>query len=171
METVYEVAQAHRVPVLLHFQYEMFNTGYERFWKILEKWPKVNFIGHAQTFWGNVDAGHVDRQRVMYPRGKVTPGGWTDRYLRDYPNMFGDLSAGSGLNSFTRDEDHARGFIERHQDKLLYGSDCSDRVGFGPQCTGASMISAIRRLSPDKAVERKLLFGNANSLFKLHLEG
>lgn len=167
METVYEIAQAHDVPVLLHFQHEMFNTGYERFWKILRKWPRVNFIGHAQTFWGNIDAGHVTQQNVLYPKGKVTRGGWTDRYLSDYPNMFADLSAGSGLNAFIRDEDHARGFIERHQDKLLYGSDCSDRVGFGPRCTGASMIAAIRRLSPSKAVERKLLFGNASKLFDI----
>ena len=31
--------------------------------------------------------------------------GLTDRYLTDYPNMYGDLSATSGLNALTRDED------------------------------------------------------------------
>ena len=66
-------------------------------------------------------------QKDMYPKGKVTPGGWTDRYLADYPNMYADMSAGSGLNALIRDEEHARGFIERHQDKLLYGSDCHKR--------------------------------------------
>jgi len=53
----------------------------------------------------------------------VTTGGLTDRLLADYPNMYGDLSAGSGLNALTRDEVHAREFLARHQDKLLYGSD------------------------------------------------
>jgi hypothetical protein len=32
----------------------------------------------------------------MYPKTPVTPGGITDRLLSDYPNMFGDMSAGSG---------------------------------------------------------------------------
>ena len=97
----------------------------------------------------------------------MTTGGFTDRYLSDYPNMFGDLSAGSGLNALTRDEDFARDFIRRYQDKLVYGSDCSDHVGSGTACQGAQTIATIRRLSPSKAVERKLLYGNAKKLFRL----
>jgi hypothetical protein len=150
----------------MHFQHETFNTGYERFGDVLKKWTKVNFIGHAQTFWANIDAKHPD-QKILYPRGPVTPGGWTDRYLSDYPNMFGDMSAGSGLSAMTRDEDHTRAFIDRHQDKLMFGSDCPDPAGEGPTCTGSSQIAVIRRLSPSKAVERKLLHDNAKKLFKL----
>ena len=104
---------------------------------------------------------------MLYPKGKVTPGGLTDRYLSDYPNMYGDLSAGSGLNSFTRDEDHARVFIQRHQNKLLFGSDCNDSDGHGSKCSGAQMIAAIRRLSPSKDVERKLLYRNARRVFRI----
>ncbi len=37
----------------------------------------------------------------MYPKGPVTPGGLTDRYLSDYPNLYGDLSAGSGRTPST----------------------------------------------------------------------
>jgi predicted TIM-barrel fold metal-dependent hydrolase len=81
--------------------------------------------------------------------------------------MWADMSAGSGLNALMRDQDHARAFIERHQDRLVYGSDCPDPAGHGPTCTGSQMISAIRRLSPNKAVERKLLFENARALYKL----
>lgn len=64
--------------------------------------------------------------------------------------MFADLSAGSGLNFFTRDEEHSKGFLERQQDKPTYGSDCSDRIGTGPDCQGTQTIAAIRQLSPDK---------------------
>lgn len=166
MQRVYALAQEYEVPVLMHFQYETYNTGYERLGTILARWPKVRFIAHAQTFWGHIDAKYPD-QKVLYPKGKVTAGGLSDKYLSDFPNFFGDLSAGSGLNAFTRDEEHARGFIERHRDKLLYGSDCADHAGFGPTCTGSNMIAAIRRLSPTKAVERKLLHGNAKGLFRL----
>ena len=112
----------------MHWQFEMYNYGFERFHKMLAKYPRVNFLGHAQTWWANVDKNYRD-QSVLYPKGPVTPGGLTDRYLTDYPNMYGDLSAGSGLNALTRDEDFTRDFLTRHQDKLLYGSDCSDHQG------------------------------------------
>src|SRR5689334_10478143 len=129
IDLVATIAREHNVPVLLHFEHKNYNLGIENFHKVLERHPRVNFIGHAQTWWGNIDKNHD--QTVMYPKTKVTPGGITDRLLSDYPNMYGDLSAGSGLNSLLRDEEQARGFIERHQDKLLYGSDCDDRVGQG----------------------------------------
>lgn len=166
IELLAELAQEYSVPMLLHFQHETYNLNFERFHKTLEKFPKVNFIGHAQTWWANIDKDHTD-QKVLYPKTKVTPGGLTDRLLRDYPNMYGDLSAGSGLNALIRDEDHTRGFLERHQDKLLYGSDCNDILGRGPGCQGAKTIAALRRLAPSKTIERKLLYGNAKKLMKL----
>jgi predicted TIM-barrel fold metal-dependent hydrolase len=129
-ERIARLAEEFGVPVLMHFQHGVYNLGIENFHKTLEKFPKVNFIGHAQTWWGNVDAKH--EQKVLYPTGKVVPGGITDRLLRDYANMFGDHSAGSGLNFLTRDAEHAAAFIERHQDKLMFGSDCDDVLGIGP---------------------------------------
>jgi len=166
MQKIYELAQAHRVPVLMHWQFQMYNYGFERFYKMLEKYPRVNFLGHAQTWWANVDKNNAD-QTVMYPKGPVTSGGLTDRYLSDYSNMYGDLSAGSGLNALTRDEDFTRDFLTRHQDKLVYGSDCNDLEGSGPKCLGAQTIAVIRRLAGSKVIERKLLYGNAKKLFRL----
>ncbi|HBU59483.1 MAG TPA: amidohydrolase [Verrucomicrobiales bacterium] len=160
-----EVAQEFNVPVLMHFQHNSYNLNFERFHRTLEKFPKVNFIGHAQTWWGNIDKKHD--QKVMYPQGKVTAGGLTDQYLKNYGNMYGDLSAGSGLNSLIRDEEHTKGFFERHQNKLLYGSDCADSIGRGNGCQGSRTIAAVRRIASSKKIERKLLFENARKLFKL----
>jgi predicted TIM-barrel fold metal-dependent hydrolase len=166
MQKIYELAQEYNVPVHQHWLFNMYNRGLERFHKMLEKYPKVNFIGHAQTWWANVDK-DLKTQNMMYPVGKVTPGGLTDRLLSDYPNMYGDLAAPSGLNFFLRDEDHARGFLDRHQDKLVFGSDCTDKLGHGPSCAGAMIIAAVRRTSSSKIVERKLLFENAKKLLRL----
>lgn len=167
MQRIYQLAQAYRVPVLMHWQFGKYNHGFERFHKMLEKYPRVNFIGHAQTWWANIDLNHRD-QTVLYPKTRpVTPNGLTDRYLSDYPNMFGDLSAGSGLNALTRDEDFTRAFLTRHQDKLLYGSDCNDHVGSGEKCQGAQTLAVLRRLSATRQIERKLLYGNAKRLFRL----
>lgn len=165
-QTLYKIAAEYRVPILLHLQHGTYNLGFERLHKMLEKHPKTTFIGHAQTWWANIDKNHAD-QNVLYPKGKVTPGGLTDRYLADYPNIFADMSAGSGLNAMRRDEDHTRGFLDRHQDKLLYGSDCDDRVGSGNACSGSQQLETIRRLAPNKAIERKILFENAKKLFRL----
>ena len=165
MLRMFEVAQEYQVPVLLHFEHGRYNMGFERFHKVLEKFPKVNFIGHAQTWWGNIDADHV--QTEMYPKKAVKEGGLTDRYLSDYPNMYGDLSAGSGRNALMRDEDHARGFLERHQDKLLLGTDCSDSVGEGAKCSGSQQIANVRRLIDDENAKKKILSGNARTLLRL----
>jgi hypothetical protein len=91
----------------------------------------------------------------------VTPGGLTDRYLSDYANCYGDLSAGSGLNALMRDEGFTRDFLTRHQDKLVFGSDCSDADGSGPKCQGSRTIATVRRLAGSRAIERKLLFDHA----------
>jgi len=165
IDTVAGVAREFGVPVLMHFQHGTYNLGFENFHKTLAKFPKVNFIGHAQTMWAYTDK-NCD-PKVLYPKGKITPGGLTDRYLSDYPNMFADMSAGSGLNFLVRDEEHARGFLDRHQDKILYGSDCNDHVGRGPTCQGWLTIQAVRRLVPNKGAERKILYGNARALFKI----
>lgn len=165
MQLVADIARHHGVPVLMHFQYKTYNLGFERFYKMLDRYPTVNFIGHAQTWWGNIDKNHD--QSVMYPKGPVVPDGITDQLLSNYSNVYGDLSAGSGLNALLRDEDYARVFLKRHQDKLLYGSDCNDRIGTGKPCSGSQQLVTIRRLAPDPEAVQKMLYGNAVRLLKL----
>jgi len=71
IDLVAGIAREHGVPVLLHFEFEHYNLNFDRFYKTLERHPRVNFIGHAQTWWANIDR-NCD-QRTMYPRGPVTP--------------------------------------------------------------------------------------------------
>jgi len=73
----------------------------------------------------------------------------------------------SGLNGMLRDEDHAREFLKRHQDKLMFGSDCTDTNPHGPDCLGSQILAAIRRLAPDEAAKRKILCDNASRLMKI----
>jgi predicted TIM-barrel fold metal-dependent hydrolase len=162
-----ELARSYDVPILLHFQKGKFNEHYERFHTVLEKFPRVNYIAHAQTTWGNIDRHHD--QVLLYPRGKVTPGGLTDRWLSDYANFYADLSAGSGANALARDEDHAREFLRRHQDKLMWGSDCEDTDTKSDRCVGLRQLTALRRLAADRAALEKILFRNASRVMKIKL--
>jgi len=159
------LAAEHRVPILLHFQHGKYNQNFERFHRVLEKFPRVNFIGHAQTMWGNIDRKH--EQTVLYPKGKVTAGGLTDRWLSDYANFFADLSAGSGANAFARDEEHAVNFLLRHQEKLMFGSDCQDVDGKDDRCVGVKQLAMLRRLVVDQRVRQKILYDNAHRLLKI----
>jgi predicted TIM-barrel fold metal-dependent hydrolase len=157
------LATDYNVPMLCHFQLGMFNHGFDRFWRVLEKYPKTKFIGHAQTMWTNVSK--VVDAKNLYPKTEVQAGGLTDQYLRNYENFYADISAGSGLNSLMRDEARARAFLHRHQDKIMYGSDCADRTGKAPLCQGADTIIAVRRLSVSKGIAAKILYENAGKLF------
>lgn len=165
MRALYDLAADYAVPILLHLQHGSYNHGYDRFGQVLKRHPKTTFIGHAQTFWANIDA--KAEPKDLYPKSKVTPGGLTDKYLADFPNLYGDISAGSGLNSLLRDPDHARAFLQRHQDKILYGSDCNDKPGKPTVCQGARTIAAIRELSPSDEIRRKILQHNARRVLKL----
>ena len=43
--------------------------------------------------------------------------------MRSYDNLWGDLSAGSGLTAITRDPEFGYRFLEEFQDRLLFGTD------------------------------------------------
>ena len=170
MQRVYRLAEEWRVPVLIHFEYENYNTGFERFAAVLKAYPKVNFIGHAQTWWGNISAELSPLE--MYPKGPVKAGGLTDRLLADHENMYGDLSADSGLNALTRDAEFARGFLKRHARKLLWGSDCECRDGRGGgaesgYCIAGRSLAALQMLAPDSKALRRILYENARDLLRL----
>ena len=103
--------------------------------------------------------------------------GVTDRLLGDYGNLFGDLSANSGNNAMSRDADFTRDFLRRHQDKLIFGSDCSCADGRGTgiaqannpaasrlagKCVARETLALLQR-STEPAVFRKLVFDNSAS--------
>jgi uncharacterized protein len=170
MDRVYKIAEEAGVPVLIHFEYETYNTGLDRFQNVLKSYPRVNFLGHAQTWWGNISA-ELD-PLVLYPTGRIKPGGLTDRLLSDYPNIYGDLSADSGLNALTRDPDFARDFVARHRRKLIWGSDCPCRDGKGGgtrggYCIAGRCLAALDALVPDETVLRQILYENGSALLKL----
>lgn len=166
MQNIYKLVGEYNVPVLMHWQYGAYNYGFERFYRLLEKYHRTKFIGHAQTWWANIDKGQQDHPFILYPIEPVTLGGLTDLYLDNYENLYGDLSAGSGLNALTRDEEFTKYFFQRYQDRLMFGSDCDDSVGEGSACSGAQTLALIRKFSP-KSVGQKLLFENAKGILRV----
>jgi uncharacterized protein len=178
MRRVYELAAEMNVPVTIHFEEDSsgsFTAPLKGLPAMMKAYPKTVFIGHANAFWANVSADVPEG--VPYPGGKVKPGGLTDRMLSDFSNLHADLSANSGRNALGRDPDFAAAFLVRHQDKLMFGSDCPCRDGHGAgqvsqeplirnKCVARETLTALKQLSaPD--VFRKITWENARQLLKL----
>ncbi len=88
----------------------------------LRIYPDINFIAHGPMFWKHISADGAIRSEV-YPTGLVTGEGIIWRLLSDYPNLYADTSADSGLNAFTRDPENAKRFLSLFEDKILFGTD------------------------------------------------
>lgn len=186
MRRVYDIAAEMATPVMIHIQNfphfagELpYNTGYPEFDKILRAYPKTNFIGHADLFWAHISA-DVPTDRG-YPTGPVKPGGLTDRWLSDFPNLYADMSANSGNNALSRDLDFSRQFIVRHKDKLIFGSDCSCTDGKGAgvsqannpeasrlagKCVATATLGLLKQLTTP-AIFRQITWENGTRLFKV----
>jgi predicted TIM-barrel fold metal-dependent hydrolase len=182
MQRVYDLAAEVKLPVLLHLQeftdansVGTFNTGFERLPALLQKYPRTTFIGHANSFWANISASVPDN--VAYPTEAVKPGGLTDRMLADFPNLYGDLSATSGRNALARSPEFTTEFLRRHQDKLIFGSDCGCRDGMGEgqtnpfplvagKCVARETLTALKQLAAPE-VFRKITSQNAIRLLQL----
>jgi len=125
------------LPVTVHIDYEFdtgskyprpnwwYGGGIEAFERAVRACPGTTFIGHGPGFWAHISNDDLYDQ-VPYPTGKVVPGGKLPQMFRQYPNLYADLSADSGLNALTRDSPFAREFLLEFQDRLLYGRDCFD---------------------------------------------
>jgi predicted TIM-barrel fold metal-dependent hydrolase len=187
LRRMYALAGELDVPILVHFQevphFEgegVWSTGFKRFEAMLKAYPKTKFIGHADAFWANVSADYANE--AAYPTGPIKRGGVTDKLLGDYANLFGDLSANSGNNALSRDADFTTDFLARHQNKLVFGSDCSCRDGHGGgvsqnnnptaarmlgKCVARETLTVLKRQTkPD--VFRKLTWDNGHKLFKIN---
>jgi len=160
LRRMYALAADLNVPIMVHFQEVphtptegVFSTGFKNFEAILKAYPKTKFLGHADAFWANVSADYAND--AAYPAGPIKRGGVTDKLLGDYANLYGDLSANSGNNALSRDPEFTADFLKRHQNKLIFGSDCACADGRGAGISQAGNPAASRLAG--KCVARETL--------------
>lgn len=123
MMRVYEACETIGIPLLFHMDTlrGKDQPGLPRLEHALATFPKLNFIGHGPGWWASI-SGDV-KTLGGYPMGAVKPGGAIDRLMEEYPNIYGDLSAGSGNNAIARDKQFGHKFMIRRQDRLMFGTD------------------------------------------------
>ena len=91
------------------------------------------------------------------------------------------MAANSGNNAMSRDPDFTRDFLTRHQDKLMFGSDCSCADGQGGgvsqdnnpaasrvagKCVARETLTLLKK-SATPAVFQKIVWGNAHKLLRI----
>ncbi len=150
-------------PILFHMDNQR-NTdkpGLPGLRKVLETVPNTAFIGHAQGWWASI-SGDVEQSEMQgYPEKPVAPGGALDALMDEYPNIYGDLSAGSGANAIMRDMDFGRAFVIRRADRLLFGTDYLRPAQPVPQ------LSLYPSLELPEDVQAKVFRNNARRLLGL----
>ncbi len=115
--------------------------------------PETNFIGHAPGFWREI-GGEADTHPGGYPSGPVQAGGRLYRLLDQCPNLYADLSGNSGLGALRRDAEHARQFVTRYSDRLLFGRDIY----------GGDLQEFMQQLDLSATVRQRLFHDNAAAL-------
>jgi predicted TIM-barrel fold metal-dependent hydrolase len=184
LRRAYALAADLRVPILIHFQEVdhfpnegKWSTGFAKtFESVLKAYPRTTFIGHADAFWANVSADY--HNEAVYPTGPITRGGVTDRWLGDYANLFADMSAVSANTALSRDPEFTADFLKRHQNKPLFGSDCSCTDGRGAgynnpaaprmagKCVARETLTVLKR-SASPAIFQQIVWGNVHSLLRI----
>ena len=89
----------------------------------LQRFPKLRFFGHSQAFWSEISTYNSWDERKGYPAGKIEKEGRIQELMRKYPNLYCDLSAGSGRRALERDLDYAGKFLTEFQDRVMFGID------------------------------------------------
>ena len=161
---LYAACGRHGLPVLFHLD-NLRNTdkpGLPGLGAALKASPQTTFIGHGPGFWASI-SGDVKTPADLggYPKTPVAPGGALDRLMEASPNLYCDLSAGSGAGALRRDPKFAADFLVRRQDRLLFGSDYLAPGQPVPQ------FEVLKSVDVPDAVRAKVYRENARRLLKL----
>lgn len=165
LQQIYAVCGELGLPVLFHADHLICldELGFPRLERMLQQFPDTIFIGHATHFWAEIsgDARLEDYTLGTYPSRPVTPHGAVDRLLTTYPNLYADLSANSGYTAVTRDPAFGLAFLERQQDKLLFGTDVLRPDAELP------IVDFIRECAISETAREKIAHRNAERLLRL----
>lgn len=172
LQAVFASAEKLKLPVLFHMSPEenynygiVDRPGMPLLEDVLKEYPDLQVIGHSQPFWHEItgDADPSREKRNSWGSGPVKKGGRLPELLGKYPNLYGDLSANSGGSAVMRDEEFGLEFIEKFQDKLMFGSDmCNAEMEFP---LGKWMDRKLEEGKISKEAYEKICHGNAEKLF------
>jgi len=172
---MFEQCQAYAMPVLFHIGPQIGgcyglvdDLHLPRLEATLRRFPDLILIGHSQPFWSEIGPEVTAETRNAYPEGAVREGGRVPELFERFPNLYADLSANSGFNAVSRDPEFGCAFLERFQDRLLFGTDVA-----AADFSERPLPGYLRRLAAEGRLSaqafEKITWRNADSLFGLGL--
>jgi predicted TIM-barrel fold metal-dependent hydrolase len=87
----------------------------------VKEFPRIRFIGHGPDFWNHI--GTARHPKYIHQKGQIAEFGIIDGLLEQYDNFYCDISGTSGFNALNRDKDQSRIFLQKHKQKVLFGTD------------------------------------------------
>ena len=130
VQNLFKSAEEAGMPLTFHIAPEIGNNyglfdqpGLTQLEESLKRFPELKFFGHSQAFWAEMSVMESARDRWIYPAYPIKEEGRAPQLMRKYPNLYGDLSAGSGCNALKRDRAYAIKFLNEFQDRLMFGTD------------------------------------------------
>ena len=162
------------LPATIHIAHQIDGTyglyddqGLPQLAETLDEFPDLKIFGHSQTFWAEIGELDKPEDRAGYPDYPVRAEGAVPGLMRKFPNLYGDISAGSGCNALTRDPVYAVKFLNEFQDRLMFGLDiCSP-----PKLELPRLLLFLTELKDSgkisAAVFNKIMSGNAVRLLNL----
>jgi predicted TIM-barrel fold metal-dependent hydrolase len=152
-----------RLPVLFHIdaQRNMDAPGLPGLELALKEHPQTVFIGHGPGWWASISRDVKEADLGGYPTGPIAAGGAIEVLMDKYPNLLGDLSAGSGASAISRDPAFGREFLIRRSDRLMFGTDFLAPDQKVPQ------LALYRQLDLPAEVQAKIFRDNARRVLKL----
>lgn len=172
VQNLFRGAEENDMPVIFHISpqiggnYGLFdNPGLPQLEECLRRFPKLKFFGHSQAFWAEISALGSEADRLGYPDRPVEGEGAVPRLMREHPNLYGDLSAGSGHNALNRDRANAVRFMNEFQDRLMFGTDiCAPGT---PTPLAGLMLELRESGGISETVFNKIAMENAVRLLRL----
>jgi predicted TIM-barrel fold metal-dependent hydrolase len=130
VENLFDHVEKNGLPLTFHVATRDHGTyglidglGLPRFEQQIIKHPNLVWLCHSQAWWSHVSGDVTEDTWGGYPSGPVTEGGRVVELMRKYPNVCGDLSAGSGYNAVSRDPEFGYWFLTEFQNQLCFGTD------------------------------------------------
>lgn len=174
VENLFSACQSCELPVIFHIGPQaggcyglVDDPGLPGLERALQRFPRLKFLGHSPPFWAEIAPEYGEAGRNGYPTGPVAPGGRLPELFDRYSNLCGDLSAGSGYNAISRDPSFGYRFMEKHQDRLFFGTDICSPTNKMPLVGHLNTALAEGKLSSE--AYEKITWRNADRLLGLGL--
>lgn len=171
--TLFACCEALSLPVLCHLSpgfaapYGLVDDlGLPRLERVLKQFPRLKYIGHAKPFWNEISVITSEEERKAKPVERVREGRMV-YLMRQYENLYGDLSAQSGACAMCRDREYAAAFLTEFADRILYGCDICSVTNTHPHDL-SDLLDRLRQSGEiSEAVYQKVCRENAIRLFGL----